>query len=52
MYKICLYAYLFGEYKVGIGGHGGSVGDEVGDRLHDVPGVLPPGQASQDTELN
>ena len=32
-------------------GDGGAVGDEVGDGLHDVPAVLPPGQPRQDPEL-
>ena len=32
-------------------GDGGAVGDEVGDGLHDVPAVLPPGQSRQDPEL-
>ena len=32
-------------------GDGGAVGDEVGDGLHDVPAVLPPGQPRQDPKL-
>ena len=32
-------------------GDGSAVGDEVGDWLHDVPAVLPPGQSRQDPEL-
>ena len=32
-------------------GNGGAVGDEVGDGLHDVPAVLPPGQPRQDPKL-
>ena len=32
-------------------GDGGAVGDEVGDGLHDVPAVLPPGQSRQDPKL-
>ena len=31
--------------------HGSSIGDKVSDWLHDVPGVLPPGQPGQHTEL-
>ena len=40
------------HYKVGIACDGGAIGDEVGDRLHDVPGVLPPGEPCQDSELD
>lgn len=43
--------YLAREHKVGVHGHGCAVSDEVGDRLHDIPGVLPPGEPRQDAEL-
>ena len=32
-------------------GYGGAVGDKVGDWLHNVPAVLPPGQSGQNPEL-
>lgn len=44
-------AYLAREHKVGVHGHGRAVGDEVRDGLHDVPGVLPPGEPGQDAKL-
>lgn len=46
-----LVSYLACEHKVGVHGHCGAVGDEVGDGLHDIPGVLPPGQSSQNAKL-
>ena len=42
---------LFGKEVVGKHGHAGAIGDEVCDGLHDVPGVLPPGQTGQDAKL-
>lgn len=47
----CGSSYLAREHKVGVHGHGRAVRDEVGDGLHDVPGVLPPGQPGQDAKL-
>lgn len=44
-------SYLAGEHKVGIHGHGCAISDEVGNGLHDIPGVLPPGQPGQDAKL-
>ena len=43
---------LSGDAVVCVHGHGGAVGDEVGHRLHNIPGVFPPGQSSQDSELD
>lgn len=40
------------HYKVGIASDGGAISDEVGDRLHNVPGVLPPGEPCQYSELD
>lgn len=45
-------AYLFSKHEVSICGHGGPVSDKVCHGLHDIPGVLPPGEASEDSELN
>ena len=30
--------------------HGSAIAPEVGDRLHDIPGVLPPGQPSKEAK--
>lgn len=43
---------LFGQHEVSVASHGGAVCDEVGDRLHDVPGVLPPRQPRQHPKLH
>ena len=42
---------LLGEHKVAVGTDSGAVGHKVGDRLHDIPAILPPGQAGQHAEL-
>ena len=44
-------SYLTCKHEVGIHGHGCAISDEVGDGLHDIPGVLPPGEPGQDAEL-
>lgn len=43
--------YLACQHKVGVHGHGRAISDEVRDGLHDIPGVLPPGEPGQDAEL-
>lgn len=43
--------HLSREHEVGVHGERGAVGDEVGDRLHDVPRVLPPREPRQHPEL-
>ncbi|MEQ2197180.1 hypothetical protein XENOCAPTIV_024804 [Xenoophorus captivus] len=35
----------------GEGDTGVAISDEVGDRLHDIPGVFPPSQPGQDPKL-
>ena len=46
----CL-ADLSGKDKVGEDEDGCSVAHKVGDRLHDVPAVLPPGEAGKEPKL-
>lgn len=48
---VCQFSYLACEHKICIHGHGCAICDEIGDRLHDIPGILPPGQSGQDAEL-
>lgn len=45
-------SYLACKHKVGIHGHGCAISDKVGDRLHDIPGVFPPGKPGQDAKLS
>lgn len=52
VYLICLVvSYLACEQIVGVYAHGCAVSDKVGDGLHDIPGVLPPGEPGQDAKL-
>ena len=37
---------------IGVHAHDSSVGYEVGDRLHNIPGVFPPRQPSQKPKLD
>lgn len=46
------HVYLLGENVVGVDPHAGGEGDEVGDRLHDVPGVNPPCEPGQSSTLH
>ena len=43
--------YLSCQDKVSKHGHGGDISRKVSDRFHDIPGVLPPGQASKEPKL-
>lgn len=47
-----LIIYLFSENKIRKHCHGGAIGHEVGDRFHDIPGVVPPSQAGQEPKLD
>lgn len=47
-----LIIYLFGENEISEHCHGGAIGHEIGDRFHDIPGVVPPSQAGQKPKLD
>lgn len=47
-----LIIYLFSENKISEHCHGGAIGHEIGDRFHDIPGVVPPSQAGQESKLD
>lgn len=47
-----LIIYLFSENKIRKHCHGGAIGHKVGDRFHDIPGVVPPSQAGQEPKLD
>ena len=47
-----LKVHLVGEDAIGEDPQAGAVGDEVGDGLHDVPGVHPPGEPGQRPALH
>ena len=49
--KPCPLPHRSSDDVIGEGNHGGGVGDEVRHRLHDVPGVLPPGESGQEAQL-
>lgn len=42
---------LSGEDEIRKHEHGGAISHKVRDGLHDIPGVLPPGQPSKESEL-
>ena len=37
---------------IGVHAHDGTIGDKIGYRFHDIPGVFPPRQSSQEAKLN
>lgn len=43
--------YLPGDDEVGVHSHGGTIANEVSYGFHDIPGVLPPRETRQQTEL-
>ena len=44
--------YLASENKVGKTSNAGSIGDKIGDRFHDIPGVINKGQPGKEPCLN
>lgn len=44
-------SHLACKHEVGVHGHGCAISNKVGNGLHDIPGVLPPGQPGQDAKL-
>lgn len=49
--KYSAVSYLACKNEVGVHGHCSAISNEISDRLHDIPGILPPGQPGQDAEL-
>lgn len=45
-------SYLASHYEISVHCHGTTIGDEIGDWFHNVPRILPPGEAGQNPKLS